>query len=317
MSNQVGLMGGLGNQLFQLAAALEISEKNGQEVFLNPNVGHCRMNKSGFPEIASFNIPDNLILVDKKFYSWWLGKLVGHNRKIGINPSNFEKLYLYKAIISAITRVQIRLILGRESAVEVIEEIGFEEVETLTLSTLFIGYFQTFRFTNSTQKKLMDLTTKEYESVQETYKKLAGISNPLVIHVRLGDYLVENNFGIPDPEYYEIAIEKHMSIFPYDSFWLFSDDLDRAISFIPERYRHLIRRVSECQDSSAATLQLMRFGKGYIIGNSTFSWWGAKLSHTRTPLVVAPQPWFKAMPEPKEIIPLDWLRVEAWKDQTA
>ena len=310
-------MGGLGNQLFQLAAALEISGKNKQEVFLNPNVGHCRMNKSGLPEIASFNIPDNLILVDKKFYSWWVGKLVGHNRKISINPSTYEKFYLYKVVISAITQLQIRLILGRGGSVEVIEEIGFKEVETSTLNTLFIGYFQTFRFANSTQKKLMNLTTREYGSVQEMYKKLAGISSPLIIHIRLGDYLAESNFGIPNPQYYETAIEMHMSIFPYDSFWLFSDDFDRAISYIPERYRHLIRRVSECQDSSAATLQLMRLGKGYIIGNSTFSWWGAKLSLTQKPLVVAPEPWFKAMPEPKDIIPLEWLRVEAWKDQTA
>ena len=317
MSNQVGLMGGLGNQLFQLAAALEISEKTRQEVFLNPNVGHCRKNKNGLPEIASFNIPDKIMLVKNELYGWWLGKLVGHNRKIRINPTKFEKLKLYKVIISAITRVHVQLILGRGGAIDVIEEIGFKEVETSNLNTLFIGYFQTYRFTNTTQKELMNLTTREYESVQETYKKLAGISNPLVIHIRLGDYLVESNFGIPDPEYYEAAIEKHMSFFPYDSLWLFSDDFDRAISFIPQRYRHLIRRVSECQDSSAATLQLMRLGKGYIIGNSTFSWWGAKLSHTQTPVVIAPKPWFKAMPEPNDIIPLEWLRVQAWKDQTA
>jgi hypothetical protein len=317
MSNQVGLMGGLGNQLFQLAAALEISDKSGREVFLNPNVGSCRKNKSGLPEIASFTLPENLILIDWKFYKWWLGKLLGHNRKIRVNPTKIEKIHLYKIFVSALTRVQTLLILGRDGNVEIIEEIGFKKIEHIASNNLYVGYFQSFQFANSTQRKLMSLSTKEYESVQEMYKKLAETSNPLVIHIRLGDYLSEKKFGIPSPEYYESAINMHMSHFQYDSLWLFSDDFDRAISYVPQRYKHLIRLVSECQDSSAATLQLMRFGKGYVIGNSTFSWWGAKLSHTRSPLVVAPMPWFKAMPEPRDIIPLDWVRVEAWKDQTA
>ena len=100
----------------------------------------------------------------------------------------------------------------------------------------------------------------------------------------------------------------------YDSIWLFSDEFEKALSFIPEKYLDIVKCVSEAQKSSAATLEIMRFGVGYIIGNSTFSWWGATLSHSLYPKVIAPEPWFKGMREPKDIIPTDWLRIPAWAE---
>ena len=314
MKVQFALMGGLGNQLFQLTAALRTAGEINQKVFLNPNLGHYRFNSSGLPEIMSFNVPDNIIVLDKKFYSWWLGNLYGHRRKILLSPRGVEKMGGYRFLVNLMAKLHTLLVLGKGGKIEIIEEIGYQKLDLSHQSTIFLGYFQSFRFSDALLETLKKLTTEEFKSVQNSYEDLANNSSPLVIHIRLGDYLLEDAFGVPNINYYATAIEKQMTTNLYNSIWLFSDELEKAISFIPVKYRHIVKCVSEAQNSSAATLEIMRFGAGYIIGNSTFSWWGATLSHSPYPKVIAPEPWFKGMQEPKDIIPANWSRVPAWAE---
>ena len=49
--------------------------------------------------------------------------------------------------------------------------------------------------------------------------------------------------------------------------------------------------VSESEDNGI-DLCLMTFCTDYIIANSSFSWWGAWLSHNQNPTVIAPKKWF-------------------------
>jgi hypothetical protein len=72
--------------------------------------------------------------------------------------------------------------------------------------------------------------------------------------------------------------------------------------------------VPDFEGSAAETLEAMRHAKNYILGNSSLSWWGAKLSYSKTPIVIAPNPWFKAAPEPRDLIPADWSRIEAFDE---
>ena len=62
-------------------------------------------------------------------------------------------------------------------------------------------------------------------------------------------------------------------------------------------------------ESSITTLEKMRCGSAYIIGNSTFSWWGSFLSHSINPPTIAPEPWFTGMNDPNELIPPEWIRM--------
>jgi hypothetical protein len=54
----------------------------------------------------------------------------------------------------------------------------------------------------------------------------------------------------------------------------------------------------------------MRLGEGYVIANSTFSWWGAYLSRSSNPLIIAPRPWFSKVESPRDLIPDSWLTIE-------
>ena len=72
-----------------------------------------------------------------------------------------------------------------------------------------------------------------------------------------------------------------------------------------------IRWIDSVDDSVVATLQAMRLGRGYVIANSTFSWWAAYLSLNPGVEVVAPSPWFMGMEDPKELIPPNWKKFDA------
>ena len=56
---------------------------------------------------------------------------------------------------------------------------------------------------------------------------------------------------------------------------------------------------------------LMRHFSGYIIANSSFSWWGAFLRMDKSAPVCVPKPWFKGMRDPNLLIPADWIQVES------
>jgi hypothetical protein len=56
----------------------------------------------------------------------------------------------------------------------------------------------------------------------------------------------------------------------------------------------------------------MRLGSGYVIANSSFSWWAARISKFEKNLVVAPKPWFVGIDEELSLIPSDWKRLEGY-----
>lgn len=309
---QFGLMGGLGNQLFQMSAALKVAHEYKQTVTLNPNFGHVRINAQGDPEILSFKLPINLLVARRGFQSSWIPKLFGHARKITISPIGFERFTAYKFLINVFSQLQVFFLIGPGGRIQLIEEVGFHEIEKISESTIFLGYFQSYRYSmdKTIRESLMSLSTSEFIEIQNVYRKIRSESNPLIVHVRLGDYLNEESFGILSKDYYGEAIESEFQTGLYDSIWLFSDDFRLAIEMIPERFQSIVRNVSEAQESSAATLEIMRLGKGFVIGNSTFSWWGATLAHTEMARVAAPSPWFRGMGEPRELIPPHWRRIQ-------
>lgn len=310
---QFGLMGGLGNQLFQMSAALNIAKGCNQKVILNPNFGHIRNNENGKPEILSYTLPPEIIVTKRGIQSRWISKLFGHARKIGVSPIGIEKSIPYRIFINFLSRCQAVLLVGFKSQINFIDEVGYHEIGKVAKNTIYIGYFQSYKYliTDDIKADLMNLITCEFEETQKFYKKLRENTNPLVVHIRLGDYLNESNFGIVSSEYYKAAIQREFKTELYDSIWLFSDELNHALDMIPIEFKPKVRLVGEAQNSSAATLEIMRLGKGFVIGNSTYSWWGATLSRTPNARVTAPTPWFKGMPEPRELIPPHWERIQA------
>jgi hypothetical protein len=158
------------------------------------------------------------------------------------------------------------------------------------------------------RKQLNSLTIDSPEL--DDFAELALIERPLVLHVRLGDYLQESKFGTLDLDYYSRALKELFEVSKHPRIWVFSDDIEQAKFLIEKKYLEFVRWFSDVDEPAAVTFEKMRLGHAYILGNSTFSWWSAFLSKTQDPPTIAPTPWFTGLQEPNELIPPNWKRLE-------
>ena len=302
----VHLMGGLGNQLFQLAAGLKISLECQSELVIDDSFGNYRKNFEGKADIFTYNADFNSIRIYKPYIKGLLARSLSLLTRISLKSENWVLYIIIRNSLRRLTSYILTFKFGKHIQVWSATNLGFERIPKYKNSTYLIGYFQTFRFASQIDvKTILNKLSIEHEAINE-YKTLALKETPLVVHIRLGDYLVESKFGILSVQYYEEAISMMITEFNYKHIWVFSDDIDKAKLFIPKKYFFLCRWIDDKNEPAAFTLEKMRLGSGYVIGNSTFSWWGAFLSYTNNSPTIAPKPWFIGMDDPNELIPPNW-----------
>ncbi len=304
----IALTGGLGNQLFQLAAALSCAG-NGTVQILKQQ-GKPRTNNSGNPELLSFSLPENVRVISGGYFKWLSSKIIGYNLRVGFNPTEWERRFL--PYIHFLSSTSLFLLTGRFWAIAVADNIGFPSSLNLRRNTLLIGYFQTDRFIKQIGIHNFISRPPSIDSLVDEYRRLSELEMPLVVHVRLGDYRSEANIGILSSNYYSANYQSLLSTGKYQKIWLFSDEPDEAIKLFSSNLIPKVRVIDSLKLSSAQTLEVMTFGKGYLIANSTFGWWGAYLSKTANAKVIAPMPWFINLPEPKFLVPENWYRAEGF-----
>ena len=178
---------------------------------------------------------------------------------------------------------------------------------------LLIGYFQDLtRLNHVAQCKLRDLKLRNYSRNLVKYKSESSVKAPLIVHMRIGDYENNSGFGVLTSAYYESALDfvaSRISSFESVPIWLFSDSPEKAVPKFPKKYKTQMRLIPNMFESAAETLEIMRLGKYFVIANSTYSWWGAYLSHHIDKLVVAPDPWFNGIEFSNTMIPNDWHKL--------
>ena len=305
----VFLTGGLGNQLFQVAAAIDLSVTS--QVILHDNLGRPRVNSLGTPEIELLTLPKNVSVQKHLRFSTFISKIIGYNLRSGYRPTKLELVFrLPTTLISnVIMSIYLRSIVSLEKS----SSLGFDpNVTKFNSNKILIGYFQTFfHITRIDREKFVNFPSLANKKVSD-YKALAVFERPLIVHVRLGDYRYENEIGILSSSYYESCLSESWNSNSFGKIWLFSDEPQKALKKLPPTMHRYIRIIDSVGLSSAETLQVMTYGSGYIIGNSTFSWWGAYLRENQAAIVYCPQPWFKNMDEPKNIVPDQWKRMNGF-----
>jgi hypothetical protein len=307
----ISLTGGLGNQLFQLAAGLSLSKNS--RFYLTDVYGNPRVNQSGQPEIFNFKLPGNVNFSEQRRSCIFISKVSGYLLRVGISPKGIEKSRVFTKILEIISFLIFSIYLNEPTRVNFSKNLGFSQVRITSFNTLLFGYFQSYRWPLDpvVRDMLMEISPIGSEEIIEKYKRLAQIEKPLVVHVRLGDYLDQSEFGIPSKEYYSIGIKKLLATGEFSKIWLFSDDLEGAKRLVASIDYVGFRFIESLEYSSAVTLEIMRLGYGYVIANSTFSWWAAFLSRNHNVNVVSPVPWFAKVEEPLDIIPEYWIRVKS------
>jgi len=140
-------------------------------------------------------------------------------------------------------------------------------------------------------------------------------SLPLVLHFRRGDYYsLSQDFGLLAPNYYRVAVEKMVRVYPGKPIWVYSDDFSAAKRDLADFLGEFnVRFMEETERMKAIeVLVLMSIASGHIIANSSFSWWSANLS-SNSSMVLAPDPWFRKRNPPLDLIPNQWgLLTSEW-----
>lgn len=182
-------------------------------------------------------------------------------------------------------------------------EYSSEFVEKCPDHCSIVGFFQTEKYFKHIEKQIrQDFTFKEKikkeckEIIQELF------DNPIAIHIRRGDYLINSgNHHNLTIDYYKESLDKFDSnrqvvVFTDDSEWAFNHEFfsdDRFIISEKVGPYHDLYMMTQCSD--------------FIIANSSFSWWGAWLANTGT--VIAPKKFFGpnlAHKNTKDLYPREW-----------
>jgi len=171
------------------------------------------------------------------------------------------------------------------------------------------GYFQTEKYFKHIESEIREDFTFKDEILKPCQEMISSVENPLALHVRRTDYIVnsDNHFNLP-LKYYESALkhfenDRNVIIFSDDPEWCKSQEL-----FSDDRFM-----VSENTDNRV-DLCLMSLCNDFIIANSSYSWWGAWLSPNKNKKVIAPIQWFGKTGytkdhDTKDLIPDDWTRI--------
>jgi hypothetical protein len=301
---RISLLGGLGNQLFQLAAVMSVDSESRQ---LDASFSSVRRT-GDLEDIFYFTLPQGVNRIAPMERYFLLQK--GFNFILRFCLS--EKGGWLKSLLSLNLNIFSNLLLRERFSLQVGENLGYVLIDQAKDKNLHLhGYFQSYKYIQSDHvfKQLMQIELVSDNEELQKYRKISETLRPLVVHIRRGDYKTESNFGLLSARYYENAIDLIWDPQLFEEIWLFSDEPKLAIELIPDRYRDYVRIIPDLDGIAASTLEIMRLGAGYVIANSSFSWWGAALSKSPNVRVVAPSKWFKAMNDPLDLIPPNWTKI--------
>jgi hypothetical protein len=223
------------------------------------------------------------------------------NRSLNFLVKNFTRLTRFLGLIGI-----SQVIVGRG--------VGFTSGIERSHRSIGIGYFQTFRYASEPRvfKVLKASKPKQIGAELQEHLKLAIKFRPIIVHIRLGDYLLEPNFGILPPGYFLEGISLLRAKLPSNPIWFFSDDVSQAKNYFDNQVLGDVTWISDVDSDPVSTLELMKYGSGYVISNSTYSWWAAFLRTDFEAQVVAPSPWFKIGGTPNSLLPESWVLLNPW-----
>lgn len=289
--------GGLGNQLFQFGAALNLSKQFSlpiviDDLFLssstfNKKVGYRKIELDSFQNEAQFhnnkhsalNIARSKILSYQRLLGDRLPKLLA---KIGYFANENTNQF---PIFNQLDRgVAINSYCGHP---DFFGNVGAEIVGSVTQIKS-----PTKWYTDNLSKVLSD--------------------SPTGIHLRLGDYKnFPNIYGKPDIKYFSRALEIFKDLNGSRPIWVFSDEPDEARNFFSE-----VINIDNFVENSVPRrpiedLNVLAACKNIICSNSSFSWWAGYLATIgkQNANVIFPRPMFvnSKIVEPHNWLLPDWL----------
>lgn len=313
----VQLMGGFGNQLFQISQGLSLGGTNSQFYFyqrdFNADIDYLIRN------LVKRGVDIVVVQKSKNRLRGVADRCIGILLSVELNKRRIIAPRISKVLLAKTASLILRNILPIQG-VYVAKELGFVSISSGTKQNLLVGYFQTFRTTLDNSILLLIKDCLNDRSIEKRTLKHIGADDSLIIHIRLGDYLAEEKFGNLGIDYYLRALEL-IDIKTIDEVLIFSDDIERAKECFEVDFAKKIQQllgfeleltwIQSVNASTLDTFNLMRTGRSFIIANSSFSWWAARLSNNEKAKVIAPYPWFRGMNSPSDLLPKTWIAIDS------
>ena len=263
------IAGGLGNQLFQFAAAYAYSLRTGAALLLDINFFHHSAKDRDYA-LAKLGI-------NEKKWPW-------------VTPTSGARWSISPRHMAGVLRTKIRQWSLRY---KVISEKRYDYDEALSLmnSSIYLhGYWQSPLYFADAASQLRD-SVKLAPLVKATSPRAESIRNTMsvAIHVRRGDYATQHSdtFGLIPYEYYAYAASLLRRSVENPQFFIFSDDYSSARDMFGDWPDATVCSALSPEEDLAQ----IAFCKHQIIANSTFSWWGAWLNSNSEKIVIAPKQW--------------------------
>ena len=293
------LMGGLGNQLFQIfttmAVSMELKDK--------------------------FMFPNNLY-GGTRTLTYWDTLLKECKRNILTMPLTRLKLPIHKEVGFKYNKIQLS-----------------DDMTNKNRGVILYGYYQSYKYFETQYEKIAEYIKLDeqrnvikaaYFSITDTESQIPE-NITISLHFRIGDYKkLQDCHPIMDIEYYIKSIGLILEKINYCGaqcaagssvtilyFFEQEDTLTvlENIGLIQTQYPFI---VFKCADSKANLVQdwqqllLMSCCQHNIIANSSFSWWGAYLNNNPQKIVCYPRKWFGEKLENHDIsdmCPSTWNKI--------
>ena len=288
---KVQVAGGLGNQLFGLAAGMYVSTRTGIPLSLDLSQIDRGVTRHGV-SLVETSLPSGVnTFVETLPRNLAVAALDNLTRHLGSLGKSFS------------------LAVGSYTS----HTTGYDPVLNSVIKSITLrGYFQTYKFADYVECKFPGFWHAIIQPNQPSnwflaMKRQIETESPLSVHIRRGDYKrFAQSLGLLSSAYYESAIDRALAVSGNRRIWVFSDEISLAKELVPLEMHsacHFVEPPSN--ESPVSTLALMSLARGHVISNSTFAWWAAYASKT-TKVVVTPDKWFNSSTGPNQLSLQSW-----------
>ncbi|MVF12933.1 alpha-1,2-fucosyltransferase [Ketobacter sp. MCCC 1A13808] len=287
------LNGGLGNQLFQYAAALAASKKYHRPILIETSMlqtdslRNLEIDKLSIPGLAAYKHDNSLFECILKF-------------KV------LKKVMFYFSRIFHLKFVYVEHSFNYDP--------NFFRAIKETKTIFLFGYFQSYRYFTRIRRELRaSFLPNKISDISKPLQKEIQESMSVSLHVRRGDYVSSketNDFhGVCSLEYYDAAISYIQNNVLNPTIYVFSDDLDWVQNNMQIPCSHVF--VDHAfSNNHFDDFSLMMACKHNIIANSSFSWWAAWLNDYPEKIVICPDKWFASKKiVTTDLIPEKWVSI--------
>jgi hypothetical protein len=292
--------GGLGNQLFQLAFALEKSTRNSAAI----NYSLIMYENYKIRAFALNDLCKNLDIEQSTDFKLGLKLYIQSIRVLQKLFKLMGRAHWFDKIIGRFI-FQFGLIVNFDYY---FHQYLLHESGQRKKSINILGYYQSAKyFSDSVGKLIMKSIFLDHDNIDNNFHD----ENILWCSLRLGrDYQKSGNLFVRDVAGYIEDLRKILKDNPeINSLRIVTDDVESAlISFSGEK---LGVPTAVIQSNATSQLHYMRCAKYLYISNSSFSWWGAYFNKlTVNGKVYAPKTWFNFAQLPTDIHLDNWILLD-------